>query len=216
MSTRHKRCFSWVYLKNDLFWKRCTVWVQWIGNRPFHHRNLRKNIHHARLWVDRRFVRSTLLMIEFGLYVLVLYRIYIYIYIYTYVTCFCDSGRRRGCRTFSQIVTFRFGMYAFIHAHVRTYSSRSRYGRAVGPLENIADSSDTMPWSLNCNKHKTLISSREHIRTSIRNIIVSHPTFTRNCNEWLNLGNYSISRISRSESNINGYRKYNIIIRESE
>lgn len=81
MSTRHKRCFSWVYLKNDLFWKRCTVWVQWIGNRPFHHRNLRKNIHHARLWVDRRFVRSTLLMIEFGLYVLVLYRIYIYIYV---------------------------------------------------------------------------------------------------------------------------------------
>lgn len=72
-----------------------------------------------------------------------------------------SSGRRRGCRTFSQIVTFRFGMYAFIHAHVRTYSSRSRYGRAVGPLENIADSLDTMPWSLNWNRHKTLISSRE-------------------------------------------------------
>lgn len=36
-------------------------------------------------------------------------------------------------------------MYAFVHAHVRTYSSRSRYGRAAGPSESIADSSDTMP-----------------------------------------------------------------------
>ena len=49
-------------------------------------------------------------------------------------------------------------IYAFIHAHVRTYSSRSRYGRAVDPLESIADSLDTMPWSLNCNKRKTCYS----------------------------------------------------------
>lgn len=51
-------------------------------------------------------------------------------------------------------------MYAFIHAHVRTYSSRSRYGRAVGPSESIADSLDTMPWSLNWNKTwKSLLHS---------------------------------------------------------
>ena len=62
----------------------------------------------------------------------------------------CDSGRRRGCRTFSQIYrhfasALYIYIYAFIHAHVRTYSSRSRYGRAVDPLESIADSLDMMP-----------------------------------------------------------------------
>lgn len=104
------------------------------GNESYFEKRYSKNI-----MVDGRlpFVRSTLFMfpmIEFGSYV----------FIYTYAMCFCDGGR--GCRTFShRYRRFISVCMHLLHAHVRTYSSRSRYGRAVGPLENIADSLDTMP-----------------------------------------------------------------------